>query len=60
MALLLMLSSRMAFAQYEDGSLVGTIRDASGAAVPNVAVTITNDATGGAHAVGQDRRLRRL
>ena len=46
MALLLMLPSRIAFAQYDSGSLVGTIRDASGAAVPNVTVTATNDATG--------------
>jgi len=44
--LLLMIPSRAAFAQYEDGSLVGTIRDSSGAAVPNVVVTVTNDATG--------------
>ncbi len=46
MALLLMLSSRAAFAQYDTGSLVGTIHDASGAVVPNVAVTATNEATG--------------
>ena len=46
MALLLMLSSRAAFAQYDTGSLVGTIHDASGAAVPNVTMTVTNDATG--------------
>jgi hypothetical protein len=46
MALLLMLSSRAAFAQYDTGSLVGTIHDASGAVVPNVTVTVTNDATG--------------
>ena len=32
-------------AQYENGSLVGTIRDASGAAVSGAAVTITNNAT---------------
>ncbi|MCU1253318.1 MAG: TonB-dependent receptor plug [Edaphobacter sp.] len=32
-------------AQYENGSLVGTIRDKSGAAVSGAAVTITNNAT---------------
>lgn len=36
----------LSFAQYDDGSLVGTIRDASGSAVPNVTVTVTNTATG--------------
>ncbi len=46
MALLLTLASRMALAQYDDGSLVGTIRDASSAAIPNVTVTIVNAATG--------------
>jgi len=45
-ALLLFLPALTAFAQYENGSLVGTIHDSSGAAVPNVTVTITNDATG--------------
>jgi hypothetical protein len=33
-------------AQYDNGSLVGTIRDASGAPVPHVKVTITNTETG--------------
>ncbi len=45
-ALLLLLPSRAAFAQYDTGGLVGTIRDSSGSAVPNVTVTVTNDATG--------------
>jgi hypothetical protein len=36
----------MAFAQYDLGSLVGTIHDPSGAAVPDVTITVTNDATG--------------
>ncbi len=35
-----------AHAQYEDGSLVGTIRDSSGAVVPGAVVTVTNTATG--------------
>ncbi len=33
-------------AQYDNGSLVGTIRDTTGAPIPNAAVTITNTATG--------------
>src|SRR6202161_4747345 len=33
-------------AQYENGSVVGTIRDTSGAGVPGAVVTITNNATG--------------
>ncbi len=46
LALLLGFPALKAFAQYENGSLVGTIHDASGAAVPGVTVTITNTATG--------------
>jgi len=45
-AVLLFLSCTLLQAQYENGSVVGTIHDASGAAVPNVSVTVTNDATG--------------
>ncbi|GGG66254.1 TonB-dependent receptor [Edaphobacter dinghuensis] len=45
LALLLLLPGLSAFAQYDNGSLVGTIHDASGAAVPNAVVTITNTAT---------------
>src|SRR6266702_2839056 len=33
-------------AQYENGSLIGTIRDASGAPIVGASVKITNDATG--------------
>ncbi|MGA3034979.1 MAG: carboxypeptidase regulatory-like domain-containing protein, partial [Terracidiphilus sp.] len=55
MALLLMLPSRTAFAQYDLGGLVGTIHDSSGAAVPNVTVTVTNDATGIATVVKSDQ-----
>src|SRR5262245_11471486 len=38
--------SMPAFGQATDGNLVGTISDASGAAVPNAAITIKNRATG--------------
>jgi hypothetical protein len=54
-ALLLMIPSRAAFAQYDLGSLVGTIHDPSGAAVPDVTITVTNDATGIATVVKTDQ-----
>ena len=44
--LILLVFSSMAQAQYEDGSVVGTIRDTSGAAVAGATVTVTNTATG--------------
>jgi hypothetical protein len=40
----LFLSSNLQ-AQYDNGSLVGTIKDKSGAAIPGAVVTITNNAT---------------
>jgi Carboxypeptidase regulatory-like domain/TonB dependent receptor len=43
--LCLVLLPVVAFAQYENGSIVGTIHDSSGAAVSGAAVTITNTAT---------------
>jgi hypothetical protein len=46
LALLVLLPTRAALAQYDNGSLVGAIHDASGAVVQNVTVTVTNDATG--------------
>ena len=44
--LILLVFSSMAHAQYEDGSVVGTIHDTSGADVAGATVTVTNTATG--------------
>jgi outer membrane receptor protein involved in Fe transport len=44
--LLIAICATPAKAQYEDGSLVGSIHDATGAAISNAAVTVTNTATG--------------
>jgi TonB-dependent Receptor Plug Domain. len=43
---LLMLPGMNAWAQFESASVLGYVRDASGAAVPNANVTLTNVATG--------------
>ena len=45
MSFLLFVFSSVAFAQFDDGSLVGSIRDQSGAAVPNATITAVNTAT---------------
>ena len=44
--LIALLFSPSAQAQYDNGSLVGSIHDASGAVIPNAQVTATNTATG--------------
>ena len=46
--------SPSAYAQYENGSILGTIRDASGAPVPNANITILNTATGATNATKTD------
>ena len=45
-ALLFFISGIQLHGQYENGSLVGTVRDGSGATVSGAAITITNNATG--------------
>jgi len=44
--LIFLLSSNIVRAQFEDGSVVGTIHDTSGAIVPNATVSATNVGTG--------------
>src|SRR5919198_5815866 len=43
---LLVLLARPAAAQFDTGSVVGTVRDPSGGVVPGATVTLTNTATG--------------
>src|SRR5271156_4592451 len=44
-AFLFFFATSLLHAQYENGSVVGTIRDASGAAISGAVVTVTNNAT---------------
>jgi Carboxypeptidase regulatory-like domain len=46
LALLFVVSGVPAFGQMDRGAIVGTVRDVSGAVVPNATVTVTNKATG--------------
>jgi outer membrane receptor protein involved in Fe transport len=43
---LLLLSAAFTYAQVNTGAIVGTVTDSSGAVVPNVGVTLTNQETG--------------
>ena len=42
----LLLCATYAFGQFETSELLGTVKDASNAAVANVTVTLTNEGTG--------------
>jgi hypothetical protein len=44
--LAVVLAAAFTFAQTTSGDLVGTVKDASGAMIPNASVTVTNEATG--------------
>ncbi|HEX4758643.1 MAG TPA: TonB-dependent receptor [Terracidiphilus sp.] len=46
LALSLIVPSRMAQAQYDTGSLVGVVHDATGAVIPGATVSVVNKATG--------------
>jgi hypothetical protein len=46
MGLVLFILTTAAYAQYENGSLVGTIHDSTGAAIAGATVSVMNDATG--------------
>src|ERR1051326_7886704 len=46
LAIVLLLAAVNARAQFDTGSIVGTVRDMSGAVVPGATVTLTNAATG--------------
>jgi len=43
--LFLLSASTQLLAQYDNGSVVGTVKDSTGAAIPNATVVVTNDAT---------------
>ena len=46
LVLLLMVPGLTAYGQFESASVLGYVRDTSGAAIPNTVVTLTNSATG--------------
>ena len=51
MGLLLMFPALKAFAQYDTGSVVGEVRDATGAVLPGATVTVLNKDTASKYAV---------
>ncbi len=46
LAIVLSVSAARAHAQFDSGSIVGSVKDATGAVIPNATVTLTNAATG--------------
>ncbi len=46
LALVLVLLSQAAYAQFDTSTVLGTVRDETGAVLPGVSVTLTNQATG--------------
>ncbi len=52
----LLFFSVASFAQSDVGTIVGFVRDQSGAVVPNATVTITNEATGEVHTAKSDEQ----
>ena len=58
MAVLLLLSTAAMHAQFDSASVLGYVRDASGAAVPNATVTLTNTASNVAKTATTDNEGR--
>src|SRR5213083_674611 len=54
LGILLVVTAPVAIAQFETASVLGTIRDTSGAVVPNAAVTLTNTRTSAVAATKTD------
>jgi len=57
-AALMIFISVAAFAQSDVGTIVGFVKDQSGAVVPNAKVTIQNEGTGELHTVSTDEEGR--
>src|SRR5580698_9848611 len=56
--LLLLLPALCAYGQFESASVLGYVKDASGAAIPNSTITLTNTSTGIAQRASSDSEGR--